>query len=239
MRAAFISLVLLSCFVAAGAQPSEPARLRWVTLRVGDARSGAQWYARHFDGKAEKRRGVWVTSLEQVELRFVGELPSGDKFERGAIDHLAFADPDVAGRIERLRAAGVKIVQPVQSSSGGDFRYSFVEDPWGGKIEIVSDGQAQGLHHLHLYSKQPDQVLQWWRRELGGRDTEPLGGFEHLRSLEVANVLVVVQQDNGERVRVPSVESRIYDVGWSSESASASSRQAPDGVLVSFERARR
>ena len=213
------------------AAPAAPAELRVVALRVGDSEEAARWYADHLGGEVVLREGRRAVDLGAVELRFVTGLPTADKYERGSVDHIAFADADVPGRIARLRGAGVRVVQRPQYSTAADFHYAFIEDPWGGKVEILSDGTEAGFHHVHVYTKQSDEVFAWYRDRLGGVDAGPFRGFEHLRALQFDGILLIVQQDNGERLRVPSPESLIHHLGWSSIPGGRSA-EAPDGVLL-------
>ena len=44
-----------------------------------------------------------------------------------------------------LEAAGAKTISPPKEAPG-IFKYAYIEDPWGIKIELVQDNETIGFH---------------------------------------------------------------------------------------------
>ena len=77
----------------------------------------------------------------------------------------------MAAHVEKLRAAGVKIVNPV-TEVPGLWKQAVVEDPWGTKLMLVEDPDALGIHHVELRVPNPDATLQWYVHAFGGDRTK-------------------------------------------------------------------
>ena len=56
---------------------------------------------------------------------------------REGFDHLAVEVADVETAVERLEALGGSLRRGPNVASGDDFRYAFVEDPDGHRVELV------------------------------------------------------------------------------------------------------
>ena len=54
------------------------------------------------------------------------------------VDHVAFSVADVNATVSRLRAEGVKILEPLKTISGGRFKDAFIEGPDYIRIELVA-----------------------------------------------------------------------------------------------------
>ena len=72
-------------------------------------------------------------------IELVYDLEAHPPYEVGnRYEHLALeVDGDLAGVIERLRGAGVKIVKEPKKSPGGTRAIAFVEDPNGIPVELL------------------------------------------------------------------------------------------------------
>ena len=53
------------------------------------------------------------------------------------VDHIAFSVDDVSVTLARLRTEGVKILEPLKTTSGGRFKHAFIEGPDSIRIELV------------------------------------------------------------------------------------------------------
>lgn len=82
--------------------------------------------------------GSGVELLEYLEPRFTPT--DGWDFTRAGTTHLNIVDPDVEGLVDRVERAGgrrrTSQVWPLAPDS--NFRFAFVEDPWGTVIEVYS-----------------------------------------------------------------------------------------------------
>lgn len=102
-------------------RPTDPA-VRWGSSARIDGVSVVLIYKDHYYAESEKR------------------LPVGRKLEstKGSpIDHIAFSYANITPVFDRMRAAGVKIVEPIAMRPGQNLRSFFVEGPDSVLIEIV------------------------------------------------------------------------------------------------------
>jgi lactoylglutathione lyase len=76
-------------------------------------------------------------SLELTHWREKKSLTEGDNF-----DHIAFAVPDVAAEIERLRAGGVAMAMEPFSLQGSSSKIAFIKDPDGNWLELIETRQT-------------------------------------------------------------------------------------------------
>lgn len=97
-----------------------------------------------------------------------------------AIDHfgLSFADLDAA--VKRAESAGATVTTR-PSESPGFFRYAYIVDPWGARIELVEDNERLGFHHVHLRATDPDLTLTWFAQMLGGERGKLRGKLDGIR----------------------------------------------------------
>jgi len=132
-------------------------------------------------------------------------LPSASS----VIDHVAFSVADVDEKMKALQAAGVKVIAPARDVPGL-FKAGFIEDPWGGKIELVQDPAALGFHHIHLRVPDPDGSLKWYVDNFGGERTRLKG---RLDAVKYANPQVWLVIEKGDDV-TPSLGHVIDHLGW-------------------------
>ena len=89
----------------------------------------------HYPGNADMAfvgdRNAYVELVYDLEAHAPYEL--GNRYEHLAIE----VDGPLAAEVERLRAAGVKILKEPTSSPGGGRAIAFVEDPNGIPIELL------------------------------------------------------------------------------------------------------
>lgn len=136
-----------------------------VHYMVPDPAKAAEWYARHMGGTLKAGRGASI-DYGKLVLRF-SQLDKPGASDGSVIDHLGFSFADLPAKLAELQAAGVKIVSPLRDAPG-IFKLAFIEDPWGGKIELVEDSAMLGLHHIHLRGPDPDALLGWVQQTFGG-----------------------------------------------------------------------
>ncbi len=141
-------------------------------MAVSDPQAAAQWYLDHIggenvDGRAER--------LLLGTTRFIWRQADDRRPSEGSvIDHFGFSVADLDAKLRDLEAAGATITTPRREVEGL-FPLSFVEDPWGVRLELIEDPQHLGFHHVHLRSPEPETALQWYSDKFGGVRT-PLRG---------------------------------------------------------------
>jgi lactoylglutathione lyase len=81
----------------------------------------------------------WNSYIELVyDLEAHPPYQVGNRYEHLALE----VEEDLPALIERLRAAGVKIVQGPKKSPGGGRTIAFVEDPNGIPVELLEPRQS-------------------------------------------------------------------------------------------------
>lgn len=146
-----------------------------VHLGVPDPKAGAQWYVDHL-GAAP---GDHFDRVMFGPTRFIflkNETPAPS--DGSAIDHVGFSFESVDAKLSALKAAGVRVTSPIND---GVYRSAFVEDPWGGKIEIVEDPETLGFHHVHLQVPDPSAARHWYLERFGGTPQKLKGKVDGLR----------------------------------------------------------
>ena len=88
---------------------------------------------------------------------------------------------------------------------------SFLEDPWGTKIELIDDPDTRGLHHIHLSTPEPEATLGWYQEIFGG-EIEQWKGV--LTAINYSDVWLMAAPTNGEIV--PTQGRAIDHLGWAS-----------------------
>jgi catechol 2,3-dioxygenase-like lactoylglutathione lyase family enzyme len=125
------------------------------------------------------------------------------------IDHVAFSVADVVLKMNELQAAGVKIVAPARDVPGL-FKAGFIEDPWGGRVELVQDSAALGFHHIHLRVPDPAGSLKWYIENFGGERTKLKGRLDAVK-YKNPNVWLIIEKGDD---ATPSQGHVIDHLGW-------------------------
>jgi lactoylglutathione lyase len=95
----------------------------------------------HYPGNADMAfvGADWNSYIELVyDLEAHPPYQVGNRYEHLALE----VEEDLPALIERLRAAGVKIVQGPKKSPGGGRTIAFVEDPNGIPVELLEPRQT-------------------------------------------------------------------------------------------------
>ncbi len=202
--------ILLAVMVVATLGTTAAWAVDWSHLHLlaGDTTAAAEWYAKHFDGKAAKMRSMDMATFGDKAILF----SKGKKDFKGSVgsvlDHIGFSVPDVAAKMGELKEAGVKVVMEARKIDQADLTIAFVEDPWGTKIEIVDDKDLLGFHHVHLEVADPEAAVEWFTKVLGAKDS---GQYRKLLpSVRYGDVWVLISKPRGDAKRVPS-DGRSFD----------------------------
>ncbi len=120
-----------------------------VHIRSSDPHSSAAWYEEHFGAKLVSEREVMPGTITlgmevggPTRLN-ISSKPAGSSDERAkaelnrlGLEHFGFHTDDIAGDIERLQGAGVRVVLPITEVTGGT-RLAYIEGPDDVLIELV------------------------------------------------------------------------------------------------------
>ena len=176
-----------------------------IHLSVPDPQASAQWYHDHIGGEfVDGMDNRLLFGTTRIIFRTEADArPSAG----GVIDHLGFSFPDLSAKIGEVDAAGATATTPIREVEGL-FKLSFVNDPWGVRLELIEEPQHLGLHHIHLRSPEPESALQWYGRQFGGVRTPLRGRRDGI--LYPGNVWLLVQQGD----TFPSQGSAIDHIGW-------------------------
>ena len=120
-----------------------------VHIRSSDPQASASWYEKHFGAKKlwerEVMPGTVTISMEvggPVRLN-ISSKPEGSSDARGVaelnrlgLEHFGFDVLDLQSDLERLEAAGIRVVLPLTQVSSGT-RLAYIEGPDDVLIELV------------------------------------------------------------------------------------------------------
>ena len=176
-----------------------------VHMAVPDPQAAAQWYHDHLGGEEVDGRDERL--LFGTTRLIWQQSPDRRPSTGGVIDHLGFSCADLDAKLSELEAEGATITTPRRDVEGL-FPLSFVEDPWGVRLELIEDPQHLGFHHIHLRSPEPKIALQWYADQFGGVRTPLRGRLDGI--LYPGNTWLLVSR--GETF--PSSEGAIDHLGW-------------------------
>jgi catechol 2,3-dioxygenase-like lactoylglutathione lyase family enzyme len=116
-----------------------------IAWQVQDPVAVAAWYTEHLGFRVVRRgkSGVLAHFLADESGRTVIEIYNNPKAsipeypgQSPLILHLAFAVPDVAAELQRLKAAGATVVDEPSITHAGD-ELAMLRDPWGFPLQLV------------------------------------------------------------------------------------------------------
>jgi predicted enzyme related to lactoylglutathione lyase len=152
-----------------------------VHIRVLDPEKAAAWYVNALgatmskppaEGTAQVTFGPNVITI----TKGTSVVPSMGTL----IDHIGLSYRDLDAAVKQAQAAGAKVTSEPKMSPG-IFRYAYIEDPWGVRIEMVEDTEHLGFHHVHLRVKDPAATLAWYAQQFGGEATKLRGKLDGVR----------------------------------------------------------
>ena len=196
--AASAAVLLLAVSAPAQAQLTEP--FDHIHLAVPDVERARDWYIQHMGGNVGETPetvawGKWPGD-HPLPIQILFTLSADARPSAGsAVDHIGFSFADLAATVERLRAAGVKIVSGVTEAPGFG-RQAIAEDPWGTTLVLVEDPDAPGIHHVELRVPDPDATLRWYVRAFGGDRTRYKGVLDAVRYRELGVFYLFAVKDD-------------------------------------------
>ena len=124
-------------------------RINHVHIRAADPHATAAWYEKFFNARIVSERTVMPNTITigmemggQCRLN-VSSKPPGSSDERSVaelnrlgLEHFGFDVEDLEAEMERLTAAGIRVVLPITDTPTGS-RLSYIEGPDDVLIELV------------------------------------------------------------------------------------------------------
>ena len=124
-------------------------RINHVHIRAADPDATAAWYEKFFNARIVSKREVMPNTVTigmemggQCRLN-VSSKPPGSSDERSVaelnrlgLEHFGFDVEDLEAEMERLTAAGIRVVLPITDTPTGS-RLSYIEGPDDVLIELV------------------------------------------------------------------------------------------------------
>lgn len=152
-----------------------------VHIRVADPAKAADWYVTALGATRSE-----APTPQTAQVAFGAQaitITKGDSTTPSTgtlIDHFGLSYRDLDAAVKTAQAAGAKVTSAPQMSPG-IFRYAYIEDPWGVRIEMVEDKEKLGFHHVHLRVKDPVATLNWFEQHIGGERTKLYGKLDGMR----------------------------------------------------------
>ena len=174
-----------------------------VHLGVPDPEQASRWYVEtlratpgdHFDR-------IFFGKTRIIFLKNESPRPS----QGAAIDHFAISVPDFDAAVKQVERAGLETNTPPNIPPQLP-KLTFIEDPWGAKIELIEDSDSLTFHHVHLQMPDPAAGMRWYLEHFGGKADKFKGLMDGVRYGDIW--LFIRKGDN-----VPSAGHTIDHVGW-------------------------
>ena len=233
MKITLLSTLLLTITLATSppieAQGPPTAPYHHMHLTTTDIAEAVDWYARHMGGTVPEGGGR-LSFGDTVFVFF--ERPAGFEGSAGSgVDHIGFSFENLEAKVTELEAAGVKILSEVRDVRG-QFKFAFIEDPWGTKLEVMEDKELLGFHHIHLRATDPEATFDWYEQAFGGVRDSYKG---MLPALRYGDLWLLVHNSGGEEPS-PTQNRAIDHLGWAfADLESAAEELKAKGVRFTLE----
>lgn len=185
LRKISVSVGLVVVTVATASHAAEPATRAVdydnVHIRVLDPEKAANWYVSALGARLSTPPAPGTAQVTFGDN--VITITKGSSVQTSAgtlIDHIGVSFKDLDAAVKTAEAAGAKVTTTVRDSPG-IFRYAYIEDPWGVRIEMVEDAEHLGFHHVHLRVKDPEATLAWYQQQFGGERSKLRGKVDGVR----------------------------------------------------------
>ena len=177
-----LGLALLTAGAASAAEPAMRATdYDNVHIRVADPAKAAAWYVSAL-GATPSNPPTPATAQVTFGANVI-TITKGDSVQTSAgtlIDHIGLSYSNLDAAVKKAEAAGAKVTTTPRESPG-IFKFAYIEDPWGVRIEMVEDSERLGFHHVHLRVKDPEATLGWYQQAFGGERAKLRGKVDGVR----------------------------------------------------------
>ena len=115
-------------------------QINHIHIKTSDPRKTAQWFVKNLGAKiaAENRSGDRMSfrlDLHGLGLNVTDFLEGQKLGQHYGMEHLALDTDDIAGEVQRLKAAGARILEERQLPDGR--HVCFFEGPEGVRLEVM------------------------------------------------------------------------------------------------------
>ena len=183
-----LGLVLATASLVSRPVLARAADYHHVHVTSSNASEAVKWYERYLDCQplADRDDGVDCAGAQVV----FDSRPTLGTSQRTGIDHISFSYADLTTKMAELesvgvRGSGVRLQRFADGSTLRDvpglFKYGFIFDPWGTRIEMVEDADTLGFHHIHLCATDPAATLTWYQEMFGGESARLRDRLDGLR----------------------------------------------------------
>ena len=183
-----LGLVLATASLVSLPVLARAADYHHVHVTSSNASEAVKWYERYLDCQplADRDDGVDCAGAQVV----FDSRPTLGTSQRTGIDHISFSYADLTTKMAELesvgvRGSGVRLQRFADGSTlravPGLFKYGFIFDPWGTRIEMVEDADTLGFHHIHLSATDPAATLTWYQEMFGGESARLRDRLDGLR----------------------------------------------------------
>lgn len=183
-----LGLVLATASLVSLPVLARAADYHHVHVTSSNASEAVKWYERYLDCQplADRDDGVDCVGAQVV----FDSRPTLGTSQRTGIDHISFSYADLTAKMAELesvgvRGSGVRLQRFADGSTLRDvpglFKYGFIFDPWGTRIEMVEDADTLGFHHIHLSATDPAATLTWYQEMFGGESARLRDRLDGLR----------------------------------------------------------
>lgn len=171
---------------------------------VPDIDKALTWYMKHFGGERVKdpRPNLPDEILYGKTVFRFSKRDNSEPTDGSVIDRVGFTVDNVDAKTQELVADGAKVLQKPTT-------VAFLQDPWGGKIEILhpDNTPANRLFLIALHAADPAPLEKWVADTFGGTPDKLLGRFDGVR---YDDLWVLFQKGDS----APSKGHTIDHLGW-------------------------
>jgi len=201
-----LTIIALATLVLAPIAVADTMPYDHMHLIATDPDAAVAWYAEHMDGQTVEAKGR--LQFGSTTVIFFKRDAGFEGSEGSSVDHIGFSFRDLDAKMKSFKEAGIKVLsEPIDVQ--GKFKFAFIEDPWGTKIEVMQDLETLGFHHIHLKGPKPAETLDWYENAFGGERTKFYGMLD---ALKYGNVWLLAQ--GSKEPLAPTKDRAIDHLGW-------------------------
>jgi catechol 2,3-dioxygenase-like lactoylglutathione lyase family enzyme len=222
----FLAFVCAQSMFAQTIAPTAPPD--HVHLYVPDPEQSQLWYHKHFGGemiKNERPDQPDLLLFDKTVFRFAKNSDAKPS-DGSVLDRVGFTVDDVDAKTTELTGDGATLLRKTGA-------VAFLQDPWGGKIEILHpDGVP--TNHLFLISLRAADIAtleKWVADNFGGTPDKLLGRVD---GIKYGDMWVLFQKSDAETT--PSRGHALDHIGWAVPDTNAAIAAAKaKGIKVTIE----
>ena len=203
------SLFAINCFGQLATQNSAGLRFGHVHLNVSDVDAHIEIWTKYFDGELVEINQKSAIKFANVIVLLDKQAPSIGSRET-VMDHFGFKVRDIERFLATWRAADLEAGNIFTGAEGQSNAYVMLPD--GVYVELQEDqGLSQEVtgYHIHLYTPEPEELLQWYSRILD-IEIKPRGSISTTTNVPGQNISFARTNDP----RKPTQGASIDHIGF-------------------------